>query len=150
MVYKYKKFVSLLPYLVSVSEDSIIDKTLVNGDGCLQVCPVDEFSGQEFMQNENGFPMNDIMAFEESASDSVARAALARLQVLHPDNMPVGTSPQDLLRSIVPANFSTPAEYMKIQAAFAKDWYSRVVAQKEQKPKEESIDFKPSDEPKVD
>lgn len=126
-------------------DETIIDTTLVNADGELQICAVDQFSGQPFMLNDNGFPMNDIMVFEEAQSDSVARAALERLQILHPDNMPVGTSPRDLLNSIVPANFSTPAEYLKIQSVFAKDWYNRIVSQKE-KGDGENIQFAPSDE----
>ena len=142
--YKFRTSHSLPVYLIQDGNGGLIDVTLENLDGSLNLCAVDEFSGQPFMLNENGFIMSDIQVFEEAASDSVARAALSRLQILHPDNAPLDTPVSDLMRQIVPANFSTPAEYLKIQEAFAKDWYARQVAAKES---EQTIDFKPSDVP---
>ena len=141
-IYKFKTSHSLPPYLVFDGKDGMVDITLKREDGSLDVSSVDEFSGQPFMLNENGFIMSDIQVFEEAASDSVARAALHRLQVLHPDNAPIGTPVSDLMRQIVPFNFSTPAEYLKIQEAFAKDWYARQVAAKE---KEQNIQFDNND-----
>ena len=145
MVYKIKKNVPIPPYMVG-DEHGVYDTTLVNSKNELQVCPVDEFSGQPFMFNENGFIMNDVMVFENAESDSVARAALARIQILHPDNAPLGMTHEQLVHSIVPANFSTPAEYLRIQNELGKDYYNRIrlQAEKEQaaKVKPDTINFK--------
>ena len=141
-IFKFKKTSSLPPYVLDCGNGKFKDLTLLDSKGNSMICPVDEFSGQPFMRNENGFIMSDIQVFEESVSDSVARAALSRLQILHPDNAPVGTSVADLMRQVVPANFSTPAEYLKIQENFAKVWYSRQLAMQE---KEQNIQSKESD-----
>lgn len=149
MVQKIKKNISL-PYLMyafvdTFKEDVLYDSTLLDKDGNCTVCPVDEFSGKEFMLNENGFIMNDIMAFEESASDSVARAVLERCRPLHSQNFDQSMSSQQMLDAMIPANFSTPAEYMKLQQAFAIRWYENVT--KQQQAKEQKIEFEKNDVP---
>lgn len=123
-MHKLVKNIGILPFIQYDSEKGFVDITAFDSEGkCLDV-PIDMFSSQDFMYNSEGWPINDIMLFEETQNDSVARAVLERIRVLHPENMPAGTSPEQLLKQIVPANYSTPAEYMKIQAAFAKDYYA--------------------------
>lgn len=106
--------------------------------------PVDQFAGQKFMLNASGFPMNDILAFESVQSDQLARAVLARTQIL---NMPKNTemSLDDQFAQIVPANWSSPAEYVRAckkfgQYAYVKQMDALRVAQAAQA--EKSVDDK--------
>ena len=86
--------------------------------------PVDQFAGQKFMLNASGFPMNDILAFESVQSDQLARAVLARTQIL---NLPKNTemSLDDQFAQIVPANWSSPAEYVRACKKFGQYAYAK-------------------------
>lgn len=86
--------------------------------------PVDQFAGQKFMLNASGFPMNDILAFESVQSDQLARAVLARTQIL---DMPKNTemSLDDQFAQIVPANWSSPAEYVRACKKFGQYAYAK-------------------------
>ena len=64
---------------------------------------VDQFSGKRFMLNSNGFPMNDIEAFEQCQSDSLAQAVLNRINVIHPDNLPQNLTPQEMFDLVTPS-----------------------------------------------
>ena len=52
---------------------------------------------------------------------------------------------QQLVHSLVPANFSTPAEYLRIQEQLGKDYYNRIRLQSEKelasKDKQDVIKF---------
>ena len=86
--------------------------------------PVDQFTGKSFMKNKSGFPMNDIMAFETVQSDSLARAVLQRTQILNfPKNQEMTLDEQ--FASIVPSNWSSPAEYLRAAESFAKMSYEK-------------------------
>lgn len=76
------------------------------------ILDVDQFSGQKFMMNPQGFIMNDIMVFEEAQSDQVARAVLSRIKVLHPESINQDLSPDEMFASIIPANYGSPAEFV--------------------------------------
>ena len=86
--------------------------------------PIDQFAGQKFMLNASGFPMNDILAFESVQSDQLARAVLARTQIL---NLPKNTemSLEDQFAQIVPANWSSPAEYVRACKKFGQYAYAK-------------------------
>lgn len=84
-------------------------------DGSVKELDVDQFSGQPFMQNSNGFICNDIMMFEQSQSDSVARAVLERMKVLHPDSYPQDMDIEQMMSCAIPANYGSPAEFVSSQ-----------------------------------
>ena len=86
--------------------------------------PVDQFTGKSFMKNKAGFPMNDIMAFETVQSDQLARAVLQRTQIVNfPKNQEMTLDEQ--FASIVPSNWSSPAEYLRASEQFAKMAYAK-------------------------
>lgn len=86
--------------------------------GNILVLDVDQFSGKRFLLNSCGWPMNDIQIFEEAQSDSIARAALSRLKVLG-SREDDGLTLEQRFERIVPSNWSSPAEYVKLQRRFA-------------------------------
>lgn len=97
-----------------------------NVSGNIVSLPVDQFTGKSFMKNKAGFPMNDIMAFETVQSDQLARAVLQRTQILNfPKNQEMSLDEQ--FASIVPANWSSPAEYLRASESFAKMAYNKQI-----------------------
>lgn len=84
---------------------------------------VDQFSGQPFMLNANGFICNDIMMFEQCQSDSVARSILQRLKVLHPESLPQNLTIDEMMSSIVPANYGSPSEFVSAHKVIAQKLY---------------------------
>lgn len=68
--------------------------------------------------------MNDIMAFETVQSDQLARAVLNRAQIVNfPKNQELTLDEQ--FASIVPSNWSSPAEYLRASEQFAKMAYQK-------------------------
>lgn len=115
---------------------------VVDEEGNSLLLPIDQFSSQPFMLNDNGFITNDIMMFEEAQSESLARTILSRVPILHPQNAPDDADPNKLLRDMLPSNLSSPAEYMKYQKFVAQNWYNDKKALAEaKKAKENTIDF---------
>ena len=103
---------------------SFIPSVARNVTGAIVPLPVDQFTGKSFMKNKAGFPMNDIMAFETVQSDQLARAVLQRTQILNfPKNQEMTLNEQ--FASIVPANWSSPAEYLRASEQFAKMAYAK-------------------------
>lgn len=144
----YKKGRCPLAYQVIHDDGEVEFTNLVDKDGNSTVLPIDQFSGHPLMLNSNGFIMNDIMVFEEAQSDSVARAALSRLRTVNfgslPEDMPVSQA----MQRIVPANWSSPAEYIRLERGFGELYYSELQAQKAAKQaKEKTIEFDPGDNP---
>lgn len=84
---------------------------------------VDQFSGQDFMINPNGFITNDIMMFEECQSDSVARAVLHRLKILHPESMDQRLTLDQMMARCVPSNYGSPAEFVSAHKSVAEKCY---------------------------
>lgn len=90
-----------------------------NSDGSTKKLPIDQFNGKYFLRNASGFPMNDIMAYEEAQNDSIARAVLSRISVIK-QSPQIARSDQELFDTIVPANYSSPAEYLSICEKFGR------------------------------
>lgn len=87
---------------------------------------IDSFSTQPALLNPYGFPMNDIMAYEESQSESVARSVLQRIKV-NPDSPDVDLkrSIDDQFDELCPQNWDSPAEYIRYQKNVAASAYKR-------------------------
>lgn len=152
---KYRiKSVSPIPFLVI--NENVIDTRLKTEENNLVVLPVDQFSGQPFMKNENGFIMNDIQAFNETQSDGIARAILARTPVFKKDTVEDGLSVDQRLDEIIPSNCCSPAEFSRISKHIATQRYQRELARQEAaiaaqqavlKPKPKKVDVvQPKDE----
>lgn len=92
-------------------------------DGSVMELDVDQFSGQPFMQNSNGFICNDIMMFEQCQSDSVARAVLERMKVLHPASYPQDMDIDQMMSCAMPANYGSPAEFVSSQKMMHENLY---------------------------
>lgn len=106
--------------------DKVSFKGELNKDGSPKLLPIDQFSGQPFMENECGWIKNDIQAYEDSQNDSVARAILQRCPVFtqdKPDNMSV----DERLSEVIPSNISSPAEFVRISKHIASVRYQRAV-----------------------
>lgn len=123
------KSVSPIPFLVI--NENVIDTRLKTEENNLVVLPVDQFSGQPFMKNENGFIMNDIQAFNETQSDGIARAILARTPVFKKDTSEDGLSVDQRLDEIIPSNCCSPAEFSRISKHIATQRYQREQARQE-------------------
>lgn len=116
---------------VKKNKDSEPEKVLVvisnvhhNPDGSTKKLPIDQFNGKYFLRNASGFPMNDIMAYEETQNESIARAVLSRINVIK-QSPQVARSDQELFDTIVPANYSSPAEYLSICEKFGRLAYAK-------------------------
>lgn len=129
----YKIRINPLPLqdvaLVSSNDDAkklVLKHTVqIDKDGNLKKLSIDQFSGKHFLLNENGFPMNDIDAFEHSQSDSLARTVLQRIKVSHPESIDQSLTPDEMFASVVPSSWSSPAEFVRAQQTFAKVVYQR-------------------------
>ena len=53
------------------ASEHLVFTSCIDEKGLLQRLAIDQFSGKRFMLNENGFPMNDIEAFETSQDESL-------------------------------------------------------------------------------
>lgn len=94
-------------------------------DGSLLELDVDQFAGQKFMENSNGFIANDIMVFEQCQSDSVARAVLARMKVLHPQSIDQNMTVDEMFENVLPANYGTPAEFVSLHSYMAQKAFDK-------------------------
>ena len=83
--------------------ENIIDTRSKTEENNMVVLPIDQFSGQPFMKNANGFIMNDIQAFNETQSDGIARAILSRTPVFKKDITEDGLSVDQRLNEIIPS-----------------------------------------------
>lgn len=110
---KEKGFVSVLP---------------MNKDEQVKTLPIDPFAGLPFMLNEQGWLKNDIQAYEDTQNIGVARAILQRCPVLAGDK-PDNLSLDERLSQIIPANCSSPSEFVRVSKHIASEQYARRVAQ---------------------
>lgn len=106
------------------ASERLVFTSCADEKGLLQPLNVDQFSGKTFMLNENGFPMNDIEAFETSQSDSVARAVLQRIKEIHPESIQQNLSAEQMFSRVMPANWSSPAEFVRASKMFAERFYN--------------------------
>ena len=86
-----------------ISVPAVVPNSQMDDKGHLLVLPIDQFSGRPFCLNPQGFPMNDIMIYEQSQSVSVAESALRRINVLHPESIDQNLSPEEMFEHVVPA-----------------------------------------------
>ena len=98
--------------------------------GIVQRLNVDQFSGKHFLVNENGFPMNDIEAFETSQSDSIAQAVLQRIKEIYPESISQNFTPEQMFDRVMPSNWSSPAEFVRASTMFAERFYKETAAQR--------------------
>lgn len=110
------------------------------------------------IRNASGFVMNDIMAFEEVESESVARSILQRLKLRKGDGSPFdsvfvddkGTLTDDgrsLFESVIPQHWSSPAEFVRAQKKLAEisfNKYQRLQAKRAAQAKQ-NIEFNNDD-----
>lgn len=95
-----------------------------NSAGNIVPLPIDQFTGKHFLKNACGFPMNDILAFESVQSDQLARAVLQRTQILNlPKNSDIPL--EDQFATIVPSNWSSPAEFVRASKKYAQYVYAK-------------------------
>ena len=106
------------------AHESLVFTSCTDEKGFLQPLAIDQFSGKCFMLNENGFPMSDIEAFETSQSDSVARAVLQRIKKIHSESISQNLTPEQMFSRVVPANWSSPAEFVRASKKFAECCYN--------------------------
>lgn len=104
--------------------ERLVFTSCTDDKGLLQRLSIDQFSGKRFMLNDNGFPMSDIEAFETSQSDSVARAVLQRIKQIHPESISQNLTPEQMFSRVVPANWSSPAEFVRASKKFAECCYN--------------------------
>lgn len=123
---------SVLPLGFVKSGDTVHQVYPTNKDGEPIVLNIDQFSGQSFMKNENGFIMNDIQAFNETRSDGIARAILSRCPVFKSDTREDGLSVEERLSEIIPENACSPAEFLSVSKRIATIRYNREQAKLEQ------------------
>lgn len=118
-----------------VKEKVTIDIVSFNGQvdkrGIPLVLNVDQFSGKPFCLNAQGFPMNDIMMYEGAQSASFAETVLRRINVLYPDAIDQNLTPEQMFEQIVPANWSSPAEFVRASKILAQKWYAHNRKQKD-------------------
>lgn len=100
----------------------------LNPDGSFKQLPIDQFNGKSFLRNACGWPMNDIMAYEETQNESIARAVLSRISMIKGDSGD-GLTDQERFERIVPANYSSPAEFLSISEKFGRLSYAKAMAQ---------------------
>lgn len=126
---------------------SLLHQSECTGDkGNNKELVVDNFATQPTLQNPYGWPMNDIMAFETAQSESVARAVLQRIKV-NPEAKPedVKLSVEQQFDSLCPANWDSPAEFIRYQKASAEMAYKRAQKRFEAKQKAEAEKIKFTD-----
>ena len=114
------------------SDNSLVDVRPINKDGSLKVLPIDLFPSQPFMHNEEGWIMNDIAAYERAQNDSLARAILQRCPVLADSSRDDGLTVDERLKEIIPANASSPSEFVAVSKHIASVRYSRQVAKEKE------------------
>lgn len=114
-----------LPMAFRKVGDFAIDIRQRNEDKSVKCLPIDQFSGQPFMLNDCGFIMNDIEAFENTQSDSIARAVLSRVPVFKTSDADDGLSVTERLQEVLPANCCSPAEFARASKYIARVRYQR-------------------------
>lgn len=108
------------------------DKTRPKNEktGEVELLPIDPFSTQPALINPCGFPMNDIYAYENAASDSIAEAILNRINTVPAPDQNKDMSIQDKIELCVPRNWCSPAEYLRYTEGITRKAYERSVEQR--------------------
>ena len=122
---KIRKSVNLPIGFVVFDDGHVGDNRVKNDDGSLKLLAIDQFPSMPFMQNEDGWVMNDIAAYERAQNDSLARSILQRVPVLADSSKVDGLSVNERLKEIIPASASSPAEFIQVSKYIAKVRYDR-------------------------
>ena len=109
-------------------KDGFVSVLPLSQDDQVKRLPIDPFAGLSFMINEQGWLKNDIQAYEDTHNVSVARAILQRCPVFAADK-PDNLSLDERLSQIIPANCSSPSEFVRVSKHIAQEQYARRVAQ---------------------
>ena len=111
-----------------LGNDGFVSVLPLSQDDQVKRLPIDPFAGLSFMINEQGWLKNDIQAYEDTHNVSVARAILQRCPVFTADK-PDNLSLDERLSQIIPANCSSPSEFVRVSKHIAQEQYARRVAQ---------------------
>lgn len=123
------------------------DEYISDKEGNNRELDIDSFSTQPALLNVYGFPTNDIMLYEQSQSESVARSVLQRININKPNGLDAGKFDiEQEFDKLCPANWDSPAEYVRYSRSTAELAYKRSEklrkAKEEQEQKKNVIDFK--------
>lgn len=105
---------------------------------------IDNFSTRRQFRNVFGWPTNDIMLYETAQSESVARAILQRIPINKDTGLVEdGCSIDEKFADLCPANWSSPAEYVRYQKRVAQNYFERIEKKRvaAEKQKENTISF---------
>lgn len=129
--------------LIRVSPCIFPDEYVSDKKGNNKELDIDSFSTQPALLNVYGFPTNDIMLYEQSQSESVARSVLQRVDVRKSSGLDEGKFDiEQQFDNLCPANWDSPAEYVRYSSSVARRAYEcneRLRAQKEAKEKESQV-----------
>ena len=93
---------------------------------------IDNFGTSKKLLNPCGFPMNDIMAYENAQSETVARSILQRINVVKDTGLTQdGRSIEEHFDDLCPVSWSSPAEYVRYQKLVAENYYRRAESKAE-------------------
>lgn len=122
-----------LPMGFTITEDSVIPNGRVNEAGDVKCLNIDQSAGQGFMRNECGFLMSDVQAYELAESSSVAETILRRIKQTAAIGDEVDTRPFDeICQDLIPANYGSPAEFLRYSRQQAEREYNRLRAKQEE------------------
>lgn len=110
-----EEFSSSVP--VNYKVDYVPERAVVKNSA-----PVDQFDGESFNLNDNGFIRNDICQLMRATSASEYDAKLRSLAQVPESSLPVDMSIQDCLDTIIPRYSQSPAELAA---------YSQVLAERD-------------------
>lgn len=112
-------------YVVDNSPSPI--PVLCKGDR-VNVVPIDQYLAQRFNRNSSGFIRSEVDAFEQAQNDSVAKTILNRIRIIRSqgDNR----SEEEIFKTIVPNNYCSPAEFVRMSAKVAEVQYQRIQSEK--------------------
>ena len=117
--------------------------------GDFEILPVDPYSYSKGLVNPCGFNANDIYAYENAASDSVADSILHRINTLPVSDVNKDMSVGEKVALCVPRGWCSPAEYLRYCEKVATRLYNQEKA-KSDVVDDDKIDFKPVDVPNVE
>lgn len=126
-------------YKVRTSPVVLPDEYISDKKGNNHELDIDSFSTQPALLNCYGWPTNDIMLYEQSQSDSVARAVLQRVPISKIEGLEPGSYDiEQQFNEMCPANWDSPAEFVRYSRSVAESAYKRAAKLRESKKQKES------------
>lgn len=94
----------------------------------VDVVPIDQYLAQRFNRNSSGFIRSEVDAFEQAQNDSVAKTILNRIRIIRSqgDNR----SEEEIFKTIVPNNYCSPAEFVRMSTKVAEVQYQRIQSER--------------------